>query len=153
MTRAQCIVHRGDQLLMVRLHVQGETWWCLPGGALEPGETPAEAALRELKEECCVQGTIIRQTSHLTYSEDDQAITFLIDIGDQVPQLGSDPEFQHGEQILIEMRWLRLDEIPERDRAYLWAAGLLGIPDFLDQAAGWGDDISYPGDKAPVNFG
>ncbi|MDR7276175.1 NUDIX domain-containing protein [Catenuloplanes atrovinosus] len=25
--------------------------WCLPGGAVEPGETPAEAAARELEEE------------------------------------------------------------------------------------------------------
>jgi 8-oxo-dGTP pyrophosphatase MutT (NUDIX family) len=145
MSRAQCIVYRIDQLLMVRLHVAGETWWCLPGGAIETGETPEEAALRELQEECRVQGAIVEQVSHQIYSEADQTYTFLVDIGDQVPQLGTDPEFEHTQPILVEMKWLRLSEIPERDRAYLWWAGLMGVPDFWKDVSGWGDELSYPG--------
>lgn len=49
-TRAQCIVCREDKLLMVQHHYEGVRWWCLPGGAVEPGETEAQAALRELEE-------------------------------------------------------------------------------------------------------
>jgi 8-oxo-dGTP pyrophosphatase MutT (NUDIX family) len=30
---------------------QGEGLWCFPGGKLDPGETPAQAAARELLEE------------------------------------------------------------------------------------------------------
>jgi hypothetical protein len=45
---------------------------------------------------------------------------------------------------LSDMRWLALAEIPERDRAYLWAAGLMSIPQFLDEISHWGDTISYP---------
>ena len=122
-------------------------WWCLPGGGVEPSETPAAAALRELHEECCLEGTIIRQTSHLIYAPEDQTYTFLMDVGDQKPRLGNDPEFRAGSQILVEMRWLTLAEIPERDRAYLWAAGLLGIPAFQAEVEGWGDALSYPSDQ------
>ncbi|MGP3981502.1 NUDIX domain-containing protein [Streptomyces sp. KR80] len=40
---------QGDQLLMV--HERGRQCWELPGGGIEPGETPREAAVRELREE------------------------------------------------------------------------------------------------------
>jgi hypothetical protein len=60
--------------------------------------------------------------------------------------MGADPEFGQAEQILVDMQWLTLAEIPERDRAYLWAAGLLTLPLFLGEAAAWGDALSYPGE-------
>lgn len=112
---------------------------------MEQGETPAEAALRELREECCVQGVVIRETSHATYSGEDEAYTFLIDIGEQTPHIGTDPEFQSTDPFLVDMKWLALSEVPERDRAYLWAAGVLGVEEFLAEVSDWGDSVSYPG--------
>ncbi len=144
MIRAQCIVNRGNKVLMVKHTFEGREWWCLPGGGVEPGETPAKAALRELKEECCVDGTILCQVSQAGFDFDLQSVTFLVDIGDQEPKVGKDPEFSTREQILTDMRWLRLDQICERDRAYLFAAGLMSVPDFEDEVSGWGDEISYP---------
>lgn len=144
MIRAQCLIHRGRQILMVKHRMFGEEWWCLPGGGVEISETPAEAALRELEEECCVIGDMVRQTGHYNYADGVETVTFLIEIGVQEPTIGNDPEFSNHEQILADMRWLSLAEIPERDRAYLWAAGLLSIPEFLDEVSRWGDDLSYP---------
>lgn len=144
MTRAQCIVIKDDRILMVRHHHQGVSWWCLPGGAVEPREAPSAAALRELSEECCVQGTILQQTSHLTYAPQDETITFLVEIGAQQPAMGCDPECSGHDQIIIDLQWLRLADIPERDRAFLWAAGLLAVPQFFHLVEGWGDAASYP---------
>jgi 8-oxo-dGTP diphosphatase len=144
MTRAQCIVHRDEKILMVKHCYQGEQWWCLPGGGVEPGEDAKDATLRELREECCVEGKLERFLSYYMDLSGVDFITYLVDIGEQVPHMGVDPEFERQEQILSEIRWMRLDEISERDRAYLWAAGLLGVPEFLDEISNWGDVLSYP---------
>lgn len=73
-----------------------------------------------------------------------ESVTFLVDIGDQQPHLGTDPEFKNLNQILADLQWLSLDEICERDRAYLFADGLLSLPDFLFEVSRWGNQISYP---------
>ena len=42
---------RGRLLLIKRGHAPGAGLWSLPGGRIEPGETDAEALVREMREE------------------------------------------------------------------------------------------------------
>ncbi|GAX90794.1 8-oxo-dGTP diphosphatase [Effusibacillus lacus] len=46
---ANCILRRGDQLLMLQKPRRG--WWVVPGGKVETGESLYEAAIREYREE------------------------------------------------------------------------------------------------------
>jgi ADP-ribose pyrophosphatase YjhB (NUDIX family) len=144
MPRVQAIVVRGNSVLMVKHRQDGQEWWCLPGGAQEPNETPEQGALRELREECNVCGVVVRQTSHVWHSAIDEAYSFLVDIGDQCPSLGSDPDVETGSEVLADVRWLQLCDIPERDRVFLWASGLVGTGPFLREIESWGNDTSYP---------
>lgn len=48
------VVRRGDRFLFVHERKHGQTWY-LPGGRVEPGETLAEAAVREALEETGVR--------------------------------------------------------------------------------------------------
>ena len=41
----------GRVLLVLRGHPPAQGLWSLPGGRVEPGESPAEAAVREVREE------------------------------------------------------------------------------------------------------
>ena len=142
MARAQRIVHRGNRLLMVKHRMNDEEYWCLPGGGTIEEEKPAQAAIRELKEECCVEGSIIAEVSHTKYPPDSQSYTYLVDIGNQEPRLGVDPE--SGVPILVDIAWLSPKEISERDRAFLWFSGLLAIPEFYSEVEQWVDDRSHP---------
>ena len=50
---AAVIVNAAGQVLLQRRSDDGE--WGLPGGALEPGEEPAEALVREVREETALE--------------------------------------------------------------------------------------------------
>lgn len=148
--RSQAMVIRGEQVLLVEHELFGRDFFNLPGGGIETGETPEEAAIRELSEECNVKGTIIRPLA-IEYKPDmeSRVYTFLVEIPeDAIPTKGIDPEVSQEEQSIIDVKWLRLDEIAERDRAYLFGAGLMRIPYFHDEVLAWdGEDISYPAKK------
>lgn len=49
MPAVHVLIRGDDGRILLVLHVEGR--WQLPGGAVDPGETPAEAAQRECREE------------------------------------------------------------------------------------------------------
>jgi ADP-ribose pyrophosphatase YjhB (NUDIX family) len=53
------VVDNRERLVLVKRSVPPKAgYWCLPGGFIELGETPEQAALRELEEETGLNGTI-----------------------------------------------------------------------------------------------
>lgn len=130
--RAQAIVIRDGKILLVKHEMKGRVFYCIPGGGKEESETYEEAALRELKEESCVEGKIVRKLS-IQYKPDGmgEVHTFLIEIDDmQCPKAGNDPEIPEEQQTIIGVEWLSIDEIGEVDKAYLWASGLNRVDEF-----------------------
>jgi len=47
--RAAAVILQGEYVLLHRL--DGDEFWCLPGGRVEPGEHAAQTIVREMKEE------------------------------------------------------------------------------------------------------
>ena len=45
------LLDEADRVLLVRFWDGDRSWWCTPGGGIEPGETDAVAAVREIREE------------------------------------------------------------------------------------------------------
>jgi 8-oxo-dGTP diphosphatase len=52
-TRYQAAIMQGNQVLLIRHqeHASGRSYWLLPGGGQEPGETEEECVKREMREE------------------------------------------------------------------------------------------------------
>ena len=146
--RSAVIIIRHGRILMEKVHFFGRDFYTLPGGGIENGETPEEAAVRELKEECGLDGTIRRPLAILFRKDGIREFSFEVTVPeDQEALLGYDPEFGSGkeEQPLKEVMWLSLDEVSEKDRAFLWSYGLMDVEDYTDVVIGWGEEISYPG--------
>jgi 8-oxo-dGTP pyrophosphatase MutT (NUDIX family) len=104
---AGCLPVRGAypalEVLLVTSRYTGE--WIAPKGAVEPGESPEEAAAREAEEEAGVRGRITRRLgafdhprgAHLARTE-----TFVLEVSDELARWP--------EQLARRRRWFRLEE-------------------------------------------
>jgi 8-oxo-dGTP diphosphatase len=125
------IVHdaAGRLLLIRRGHEPGRGLWSVPGGRVEPGETPAAAVEREVREET---GLVVRAGAPVGAVRlpgpgvvfDVTDIRCTLDPAEQVPTPGDDA-----------------DEVVFADAATL--AGLQCTDGLLDTLRGWG--VALPG--------
>jgi 8-oxo-dGTP pyrophosphatase MutT (NUDIX family) len=53
--------------VIARLNRAGRVEWCLPKGHLEDGETPEDAAVREIEEETGIRGRVIGSLGTIDY--------------------------------------------------------------------------------------
>jgi len=114
------IVRRGGEVLLVRQQEPGDpqSYWVLPGGLVEPGETLGEALVREVREESGVRVGAIGGLAYLTNIAlpAGQALAFVFEIAGWDGQLGhADPD---GE--IVEAAFVPLAEAIERLRGITW---------------------------------
>lgn len=142
--RSVAFVVRDGKILMEQLTYDGRTFYSLPGGGIEDGETPEQAVIRELKEECGLDGVIVKKLAE-NYIAGRTEHAFEVSVPKEQEAIkGYDPEEPLDMQSIKEVRWMRLNEMSEKDRAFMWSYGLLAIEGFFEEVLTWGDAISYP---------
>lgn len=108
---SSAIVERDGRFLLVRrLNPPAADLYAFPGGRAEPGETPAETALRELLEETGLRGENPRLFHRYELAAEPESGTggfmlsvFLVDVEDDTEALAADDASDLG--------WYRAEEI------------------------------------------
>lgn len=101
------IVLDGDRVLLTQRPPAGHLplYWEFPGGKVESGEDPADAIVREIREEAGVEVSVIRQLSFRFYrygERDVLLLPYLCKIVSGEPRKGD----------CYAIGWNRIDELP-----------------------------------------
>ena len=67
--RAAIILLQDNQIALIERHRAGQHYFTFPGGHVEPGETPEQAAVRETKEELGVDVNIQRLVAEIWWHD------------------------------------------------------------------------------------
>ena len=126
---ATAVIRSADhrRVLLVRRSDNG--WWTPVTGIVDPGEHPADTAVREAKEEADVNIRVDRVASigvsrMVTYANGDQAQ--YIDHTFACTYLAGDPRPADGEN--TDVRWFEIDALPEM-RPHMLARVEAGVSD------------------------
>jgi 8-oxo-dGTP pyrophosphatase MutT (NUDIX family) len=132
------LVDPDDRVLLVRFEFPAGTRWALPGGGLEPGETPEDALRRELEEEVGLHDpdigphiwTRLHVIAFLDGKWDGQREQIhLVRTHRFEPNPALNPDELEREYV-FELRWWHLHEIREATAA---AEGRLFVPELLGE--------------------
>lgn len=118
-----------DAILMVRHVEPTRSYWTLPGGGVEAGETPAEAAVREVWEETRLDVRVVRLLFEHSYfitkdgrQTENPEYVFLVELEEQsdgilqTATIGGDPEDAHlptEHRLLQDVAWQSLDSVKD----------------------------------------
>ncbi|MFP3504201.1 NUDIX hydrolase [Burkholderia sp. SIMBA_062] len=97
--RATIVCYREQQVLLV---ARATSRWALPGGTIKRGETPLEAAHRELREETGITGQDLVYSMQFTGLAKVHHV-FFAEVGpDQTPQASNE---------IQKCKWFRIDSV------------------------------------------
>lgn len=115
------VLDEENRILMVKQDHPERTVWMVPGGGIEEGESSAQAAVREVREETGLAVELTGLVWHVEeVSERGQRFVnfFRARVTGGELKLGHDPELTESGQVLSDIRFMRREEVADLENLY-----------------------------------
>ena len=117
--RVRAVIIDSDKILLINRIKDNDSYWVIPGGAVESGETHKQALKRECLEELGVkievQKLFLQRVGDKPEIEDQQEFFYLCNIVNGQIGTGQGPEFWPGTRYKGKyiIKWVALKELPD----------------------------------------
>jgi 8-oxo-dGTP pyrophosphatase MutT (NUDIX family) len=121
--RAGIVLIKENKVALIERHRAGLDYYVFPGGGVDEGETPEQAAIRETMEELGIEVTIKQKVAEITLGPKSRQIYFLVEHVSGEFGTGTGEEFTDSdpndpdEGIYVPI-WMPIDELPQRTNIY-----------------------------------
>ena len=121
--RAGIVLIKDNKVALIERHRAGLDYFVFPGGGVDEGETPEQAAIRETMEELGIEVSIKQKVAEITLGPKSRQIYYLVEHVSGEFGTGTGEEFTDSdpndpdEGIYIPI-WMPIDELPRRANIY-----------------------------------
>jgi 8-oxo-dGTP diphosphatase len=110
---ARAIIIKDNQIALLERHKQGEHYFVFPGGGIDPGETPEQAAIREAREETGLEIILDRLVVEFNFRGSPQYFYLAHPVGGIIgtgdgPEMSQPPSAKSGSYLA---RWINFSEL------------------------------------------
>ncbi len=121
--RAGIVLIEGEKVALIERHRAGLHYFVFPGGGVDEGESPEQAAVRETMEELGVEVVIQRKVAEVQLGKRSRQIYFLVEqtggkFGTGTGEEFTDADPDHPQRGIYIPIWMPIDELSQHTNIY-----------------------------------
>jgi 8-oxo-dGTP diphosphatase len=122
-TRAGIVLIKENKVALIERHRAGLDYFVFPGGGVDGGETPEQAAIRETMEELGIEVAIKQKVAEITLGPKSRQIYFLVEhvsgeFGTGIGEEFTDSDPNDPDEGIYVPIWMPIAELPRRTNIY-----------------------------------